>query len=80
MSRQVAQIVEGEVEIVVDGVSEVHVFETARVVRAVPAGGGDEYIRLHTLDGFFKWNAPLDQWSTSVDADPENEPRWEPEQ
>ena len=71
------QEIDGQTIVDADGAPKE--FYAAHIVRATPNSGGTEYIRLHTNEGSYKWNAPLDDWSVDVDHDPDSEARWEAE-
>lgn len=64
--------------ITVGGLDITEDVEVGSVVRAVPGPvvPGAEYIVLNVPEGSFKWNAPLADYSTAVDDEPANEPRW----
>ena len=65
--------------ITVDGEDVTEEVEVGSVVRAMPGPviTGPGYIRMHTEEGHFKWDAPLDDYDPdTVDDEPDNEPRW----
>ena len=65
--------------ITVDGEDITEVVEVGSVVRAIPGPTivGPEFIRMHTEEGNFKWDAPLDDYDPLiVDDEPANEARW----
>ena len=65
--------------ITVDGEDITENVKVGSVVRAIPGPiiPGTEFIRMHTKEGNYNWNAPLDDYDPdTVDDEPDNESRW----
>ena len=66
--------------ITVGGEDVTETVEVGSVVHAIPGPvvtDEPEFIRLHTEEGHFNWNAPLNDYDPdTVDDEPANEPRW----
>ena len=65
--------------ITVDGEDVTEGVEIGSVMRAIPGPRvvGPEFIRLHTTEGNYNWNAPLDDYDPdTVGDEPANEARW----
>lgn len=78
MARTVEQRIDEVLMIKVDGHSENVTQEVAQVIKATPASGGAEYIRLqnHETGISHKWNAPVVDWNNTINTDPLVETRW----
>lgn len=67
------------------GIEFTETVEVYRVVSVTPETGDDyaeKFIRNHDEQNFkhYIWNAPVEDWNTDVDCDPNNEPRWKLEE
>jgi hypothetical protein len=79
--KSTVKVIQREEELVIDGQTFSETGMVGQVVRATPTSGkSPEYIRLQYDDGrSWKWLAPLDDWSGSVEDDADSsgfDARW----